>query len=309
MPLTSGSSLVLKTAEQSFWNTFHAIPDPFEGLVFRRQSTQLTDTYARLGAAPMPTAWDGDRDAKAVPELTFTVTNQPYDSTVKIDKELVQFQQWDEVGTLTSNQGMKARAHQTSLLTTLLYAGTSTVGDDGQFFFDTDHADPGAAYTTSQDNDLTTDIVDEADPTDLEFAAALRACFNSVHGFKDSEGDPHVPQDDNPANFIVMVPAEYRAVARRVQMADSLSGPVANDLRGTFTTRFNPFMADATSSAFWFFYAGSTHKPTIVQESGSLRTQMEEDFHSGNFYYSASWWGAAAYGQWRSAVAYTFTTT
>jgi len=304
---TSATSLLLKTAVQSFWNSYYSIPDPFDGLVYTRSSTQKTDTYTRLGAAPMPVEFSGDRQAKMSNEYTFTATNIPYDSTVAIDKELVKYQQWDEVASLTANQGAKAMAHKTSLLTTALVNGTSTVGDDGQFFFDTDHADPGAVYTTSQDNDLTSAAATGTVPTDLEAAIQIKLMFDAFYGFKDDRGDPQVPATDNlsPGDFILMIPPEFLSIIRQLQVADTKTGPLANDLMGTFTYRVNPFLTGGNQ--MFMFYAGSNHKPLIVQQTGSLENRVYEDPHSGNFNHSATWWGVATYGQWRTAVSQIFT--
>src|SRR5439155_12850100 len=151
MPLTYGSELLQKTATQSFWNGFYGYPDPFANIVFRRPSTQLKDIYTRLGSAPMPKAWEGEKDAKVANEYSYEVTNQPFEGSVKIDKKLIKFQQWDEVSNLVSNLGAKARAHQAFLLSGAINVGDATLCEDKQFYFDTDHSDPGAEYTTSQD--------------------------------------------------------------------------------------------------------------------------------------------------------------
>lgn len=306
--LTAGIELLKKTAVQSFWNTYFTIPDPFDRLVYIRPSTQSVDTYARLGAAPMPQQWTGDKEAKVANEYIYAVANLPYEGTVKIDKSLIKFQQWDEVANLVGNLGSKARDHKTKLLSTILATGISTVGDDGQFFFDTDHADPGAAYTTAQDNDRTSVAATGTQPTDLEMAAALRTDFAALWGFKDDRGDPAVPQDMDAANYILMVPPVYLSVALQVQTATSLTGPIGNDMMGRFTTRVNPFLTAADQ--MFLIYAGSNHKPFIIQEAGGL--MLEDDtsgdafFRSGNVSYSASWWGAVTYGQWRVAVSHIF---
>ena len=304
---TSASALLLKTAVQSFWNSYYSIPDPFDGLVYTRSSDQKTDTYTRLGAAPMPVEFSGNRQAKMSNEYTFTATNVPYDSTVSIDKELVKYQQWDEVASLTANQGLKAMAHKTSLLTTALVAGVSTVGDDGQFFFDTDHADPGSVYTAGQDNDLTAAAGAGTVPTDLEGRVAIRAMFDAFFTFKDDRGDPQVPATDNlsASDFVLMIPPEFLTIIRQLQLSTTVTGPLANDIQGTFNYRVNPFLTGGNQ--MFMFYAGSNHKPMIVQQTGSLENRVYEDPHSGNFNHSATWWGVVTYGQWRTAVSYVFT--
>ncbi len=303
---TNASELLQKTAVQSFWNSYWSIPDPFADLVYVRESDQLTDTYTRLGAAPMPVEFSGDRQAKMSNEYTFTGTNVPYDSTVVIDKDLVKYQQWDEVSTLVSNQGEKARAHKTSLLTSLLEGGATTVGDDAQFFFDTDHKDPGAVYTTNQDNDLTSTAATGTVPTDLEARREIRRMFDAFYGFKDDRGDPQVPSDRIDAeNFVLMIPPEFLTVIRQIEVSDTVTGPLANDLKGTFSYRVNPFLTGGNQ--MFMFYAGSSHKPLIVQQTGSLETRVHEDPHSGNFNHSATWWGVAIYGQWRTVVSEIYT--
>lgn len=299
---TEAVELLKATAVQSFWNGFHSITDPFDGLVYTKASTQSVDTYTRLGAAETPEQWEGDRDAKSVPELTYTVTNKPWDRTVRISKRMIKYQQWDEISNLVSNLGMKAAAHRPKKMTALLEAGDSTAGDDGQNFFDTDHADPGAVYTTSQDNDLSQAPVDADAPTDLECAAAVRAMFNALFGFKDSAGDPFVDPGDDANNFVLMVPTNLRAQFRRVLLADSLTGPLGNDVRGSFNLRVNQFATVSASPEFFLLYAGSPHKPVILSESGGIMTEDMYDYHSGDYFYSASWWGETAYGQWRTAV-------
>lgn len=313
MPLTYGSELLKKTASQSFWNSFYTIPNPFEGLVYTKPSTQSTEVLPRLGSAPMPRKWVGNKIAKAVPEYSISITNDPFEATVKVDKKLIKFQQWDEIGNLVANLGEKTRAHQTKLLSDLLNAGDATAGDDTQFYFDTDHADPGAAYTTAQDNDLTANATDGAAPTDLEMAAAIRAMRNSLYERKDDQGDPQIPPSDAAANFVVMVPPKFLDVAERVLIADSLTGPVGNDLRGRFTVRVNPFLTapSAGTGKFYMLYAGSNHKPLILQEAGGVELddtmEGDEHFGTGDVAYSGMWWGQTAYGQWRTAVQYKFT--
>lgn len=305
--LTYGSELLQATAVESFWNSYFTLPDPFDGLVYSRPSTQATDTYTRLGAAPMPREWSGDRQAKVANEYSFDIANKPYESSVKVGKKLIKFEQWAEVANLIGNQGSKARAHKTKLFSTLIEAGTAAVCEDGQFFFDTDHSDSGAEYTDSQNNDLTIDIVAQAAPTDLEFAKAMRLLLDQMWTFKDDRGDPAVPTDDNAANYILMIPTNYRSVARRVAIADSLTGPIGNDLKGTFTWRANPFLTN--TDRMYLFYAGSNHKPIVLQEAGGLEFDDDLEKKSGDITYSTTWWGRAQYGQWRTACAYVFTTT
>ena len=300
-----GSALQLKTAVQSFWNNYFALPDPFEGLLYTRTSTQKTDTYARLGAAPMPTAWVGNRNVKDVNEYSFSVVNNNYDASVRVDKDLVRFEQWGEIANLLGNLGTKARALIPSLTTTTMVAGTAAVCEDGQYFYDTDHASPGAEYTTSQDNDLTGTAATNTQPTAAETLTALRAMFAQLYSYKDDRGDPMAPVDVmDPANFVVMIPPVYLGPFRQVLNAETITAAGDNDLKGTFTLRINPYIT--TVNQCFMHYRGSDHKPFIVQQASGVELTEEREHGTGDYVYSASWAGNIGYGEWRTTVSYIF---
>lgn len=298
---TQAVELLKKTAVQSFWNTYLSEVDPFDGLVYKRPSTQSVDTYTRLGAAPMPEEWLGDLKYKAANEFSYSVENKRYRVGIRVGAKTVKFQQWDEVANLTGNLGAKARALPIKLLTTKLEAGFASTCEDGQFFFDTDHADPGAEYTTSQDNDLTS----AGTPTDLQIATAIRAIKNSFRGRKDDRGDPFGLNPMGPSNLVIMVPPNIESVTNQVLVADSLTGPVGNDLVGQFDMRVNPRLTNA--KYLYGFIQSVPHKPLILQEAGGVETFYEYDNTSGDFFMGAEWWGAVEFGNWRTAVGYIFT--
>lgn len=304
-----GDELLKKTAEQSFWNSFLTISDPFDGLVFRKTSTQATDTYARLGAAPMPEEWVGDAHVKDANEYDYSVTNKAWKSAVRIDKKLIKYQQWDEIANLVANLGAKARAHQVKKLSDQLELGFTTTGDDGQNFFDTDHADPGAEYTTDQDNDLTADITTPADPTAANVQTAIRAIIDAFYGFKDDRGDPFDLGELDQNNLVIMIPPTYFSVFRQVMTTDTISAAGDNDLMGHFQIRVNRFLTN--TDRFYAMVNHVNHKPLILQESGGLvlENNMGSDDHqmTGDVIYSAHWWGETAFGQWRTAVGYVYT--
>lgn len=305
MATTQGLELLKKTAEQSFWNRYTAEPDVWNGLIAERESTQETDTYARFGAAPMPEEMIGDLEYKAANEYSYSVTNKRYRAGLRIGKKTLKFQQWDEVANLVGNLGAKARLHPQKLATTLIEAGFATACEDGQFFFDTDHADPGAEYTTSQDNDLTSAAATGTAPTDLEAAVGIRACIDAFYGFKDDRGDPFTLEPAGPDNLVVMVPPTYATIFRRVLKASDLTGPVGNDLMGDFELRVNRRLANA--DRFFAFIKSSAHKPIIKQQAGGVELYDHFDQTSGDYFFGVEWWGDLDYGNWRTAVGYIYT--
>lgn len=303
---TQGIELLKKTAVQSFWNRYTTEPDVWTDLIAMRESDQETDTYARFGSAPMPEALKGDLEYKAANEYSYSVTNDRYRAGLRIGAKTIKFQQWDEVANLVGNLGAKARSHVQKLATSLIESGFATATEDGQFFFDTDHADPGAEYTTNQDNDKTNAIVDKDAPTELELAASIRTCIDAFYGFKDDRGDPFTVEPIGSENLVVMVPTAYATVARRVAVANQLTGPIGNDLMGQFDVRVNRRLAN--TDRFFAFVKSSMHKPIIKQQAGGVEFFQEYDKTSGDLFVGAEWWGKLAFGNWRTAVGFIHTT-
>ena len=304
--LTSGSALLQKTVIDSFWQGAWDSPTPFDGLYAAYESTQETDTRAYLGEPDMPTEWSGGRNFKVLPEHSTTLKNVYWDTSIAIDKKHVRFEQLAEVSGAVRDLGRKAMEHKHKLVSALSVGGsTSTATMDGQNFFDTDHKDPGAVYQTNQDNDLTSAIVSATAPTELEFAAALRGCFNSILSRKDGAGDP-IGVRLAPENFRVVVPPTFWSAANRVQTQSQLTGPVGNDMQGKFQLEVDQY--STFTAAFTFYYTGSPKRPFILQSNGGIELNDYIDSVDGNYRYSASWVGQVGYGEWRTAILHTFTT-
>lgn len=306
---TMSTALLRRTARAAFWQNFEAYPDMMEGIIFRTDSDADQETYPWLAYAPGVQEMQGGRTKRTVPALDWTIKNKKWENTVALDYEIRRFNKINSVNAMVGNLGAKARAYPNELVATLMNTGDATACYDTQFFYDTDHSDPGADYTTSQSNDLTTSIVDKDAPTDLEFAAAVRAMIDAFYGFKDGDGDPVVP--GNSPRFICTVPPGMRSVAMRVQLADSLTGPVANDLKGQFETRVNVW-SDATDE-FQLHLANGARKPFIYQVADDITIEDDaggdSDFNTKEISFGSFGYYNLNYGDWRYSVLYVFTTT
>ena len=305
MATTQGIELLKKTAVQSFWNRYTTEPDVFEGLMDVRQSTQSTDTLPRFGSAPMPAAMLGDLEYKAANEYSYTVTNNRYRAGLRIGAKTIKFEQWPEIANLVGNMGSKARLHPQKLATTLIASGFVSTGEDGHPFYHTAHADPGAEYTTAQDNDLTQNIGTPASPTDIEAAAGIRAKINAFYSFKDDRGDPFVLDPIGPENLVIMCAPTHATMVRRVLKASDLTGPVGNDLQGSFEVRVNRRIT--TTDVIYGFIKSSVHKPIVMQQAGGVELYDHFDQKSGDYFFGCEWWGNVAFGNWRTVVGTTWT--
>ncbi len=308
---TASTELVRATAQTAFWQNFEPYPDIMDGIVMQTSSDSDQEIYPWLAYAPGVKEMVGSRTRQPVPALDWTIKNLKWENTVPIAYELRRFNRINAISSLVANLGAKARAYPNERMTFRLNNGFQTACYDTQFFFDTDHSDPGADYTTSQDNDLGANIGDPLVPSDIEFATGVRACINALHGFKDGAGDPVVP-GPNP-RLILHCPAAYLSLAHRVMRADSLTGPVGNDLQGRFEVVHNPWMevVDGTNGQFYVFNASGARKPFIYQVADpvTLEDDMDGDseFNTKEVAFGSFSFGEVHYGDWRYACRYEFT--
>lgn len=304
--LTTGDQLLRDTARAAFWQGFAAIPSIFDGIVSVEPSNADQETYAWLGYAAPVREMGGSRIKQGIPQVTYSIVNKKWEATVAFDYLVRKFGKNNVVAKNVQQMGQKAREHRDKLLTTVLVAGVSTNCYDGQYFFDTDHSEVGALYTTSQDNDKTSAAASGTQPTDLEFASSMRTAQSSLFGYKDGAGDPFWPGDA--PQFVAMVPPVYRAVALSVANNDQLTGPISNDLKGTFTVRVNPWMTAADQ--YFVFNTSHIQKALILQvaEEVSIEDDLGGDSEYNTKDVSFGSFGVynAGYGQWRCALSHIF---
>lgn len=304
--LTTGDQLLRDTARAAFWQGFSAIPSIFDGIASTEPSDADQETYAWLGYAAPVREFVGSRIKVGVPQVTYSIVNKKWEATVVFDYLIRKFGKNSVVSKNVQQMGQKAREHRDKLLTDVLVAGVSTNCYDAQYFFDTDHSEVGGLYTTSQDNDRTSAAATGTQPTDLEFAASMRTAQSAMFGYKDGAGDPFWPGDS--PSFVAMVPPVYMAVARSVANNDQLTGPVANDLKGTFTLRVNPWMTAADQ--YFLFNTSHIQKALIIQvaEDISITDDMggDNEFNTKDVSFGSFGVYNAGYGQWRTALSHIF---
>ncbi len=312
MPITTMDQGLRDTARIAFWQGFTALPSLFDGIVSVEPSNADQETYAWLGYAAPVREFAGQRVKQGVPQVTYTIVNKKWEATVVFDYLVRKFGKNNVVAKNVAQMGQKAREHRDKLLTQALQLGISTACYDTQFFFDTDHSEVGAIYTTSQDNDKTSTAATTTIPTDLEFAAAMRTAQSTLFSFKDGAGDPFWPGDT--PSFVCMVPPQFRTIALQVAGNEYLTGPISNDLRGTFTVRVNPFMLPTTGSTqdqFVLFNTSHIQKALILQvaEDVSLEDDMggDSEFNTKDVSFGSFAVYNAGYGQWRCALSHIFT--
>ena len=273
-------------------------------------SDQDSETYKWLGQSPAMREWVGGRNAKGFRENGLTITNKHFEATIEV---LVREMRRDKTGQVMArirDLAARTNSHWASLISTLIINGESTTCYDGQFFFDTDHAEGDSG---TQSNDITTDI--SALPAGVHgvvtapsIEEAQQSVMKSVAqmlGFKDDVGEP---MNENATNFLVMCPVSLyitfqKAIALPVSPdlntqeipANMNIGVVANARLSTWTDQFVTLRTDGEV------------KPFIRQQETDVELKAkaedsEYEFDNDAHEYGVDTWRNVGYGYWQHAV-------
>jgi phage major head subunit gpT-like protein len=277
-------------------------------------SDQAIETYEQLGMVSSMEEWKSGKNAKMLDMLgNITIINKLFESTIQVSKAEKRRDKTGQIQIRINELVRKAQSHWAKILTELLITGQTTLCQDGQFFFDTDHTEGN--NTTSQDNDLTTNIVTAAAPTAAEMMTAILDCISAIVGFKDNENDP---MNENANMFRVMVPVNMMTAA-----AAAVKSPVITDGSGAFTNTIHSmgdfliqFSVNArltTTTEFYTFRAdGNGTKALIRQEEtplemNSLAEGSDEEFKNKRHLHNVESSRNVGFGMWQNACLMTFT--
>lgn len=277
-------------------------------LAMRTTSDQASESYGWLGAAPALREFIGGRTPTELRELGFVITNKDYEGSFKVKvKDLRR----DKTGMLRirANQlADRAADHPAKLLSTLILAGEATTCYDGQYFFDTDHAEGDSG---TQSNDIGASAVSATAPTVDEFTAAVVKSMQQILTFKDDRGEPI---NQSARQFLVMVPVVFLGTAIEAvsqllgtggktatlaALRDQFAVNVVANPRLTWTTKFATFRTDDAA------------KPFILQEEQMPETvTLDENSEfakiNGECLFGIDWAGNVGFGYWQHACLTTF---
>lgn len=299
-----------------FYRTLEAtqLPPWVGGISFPIESNQEIETYKWLGTSPAMREWGGGRQAKGFRENGLTVANKVYENSVYVSLDDKRRDKTGQIMARIDELAERAALHPAKLLSDLIVAGESTPCYDGQFFFDTDHAEGDSG---SQSNDIVVDISDgglggtPTAPTPLGIQRAVLAAVSQMMGFKDDQGEP---MNETAASFVAMVPPTYMgatvtALSSRM-LANTEDNPLAGGAGGfrvmpvvnprllTWTTKLAVFRTDGRVKPFIWQEEEATTLQAIAEGS---EMEVKERQHM----YGATRICNAAYGYWQHACLVT----
>lgn len=277
------------------------------------QSDQEAETYKWLGQSPAMREWIGGREARGFRENGITIANKHFEATLEVLVDEIRRDKTGQVMVRVRELAQRTNAHWAKLLSTLIEAGEAAVCYDGQFFFDTDHAEGDSG---AQSNDITSDIATTTAPTAGEMSGSILLATQQILGLKDDRGEP---MNENAREFLVMVPVPYMAAAAAalgssviVQNATAVASNtiMAMGTLGGFVYRLavNPRLTWTTK--FAVFRADSPIRALIRQEEtpvalNAIAEGSEEEFKNQRHLYGVDTWRNAGFGYWQRACLVT----
>jgi phage major head subunit gpT-like protein len=122
------------------YNTqFEAAESIYKIFTDEQNSSSAAEIYPRLDMIPGMREWVGERVQHSLSLQTFTITNKMFENTIVISRTNIEDDQFGFLKTAAAQMGQTAGRLPDVLVAGLLTNGHSTIGIDGQNFFDTAH--------------------------------------------------------------------------------------------------------------------------------------------------------------------------
>lgn len=251
-------------------------------------------TLVDLGAAPMPVQSKGGGQVQDFIEKSITVKPVDWELTTFISYNAVQDDQTGTLDQRVRGAGRNFQVHLNNRVFTVLNAGDGqTYGAcyDGQDFFDSDHVDKGAAYTTNQDNE--------------------NALTLSIDNFETVKVASQKYYDDqgsfvNYAGRLLVVPPELERTAANICQNPN-AYDTANREINPYSGRHEYIVSPQLDTTAWFLI-DDTHetKPLIVamREQPNLQASWFDATAAdgGRYYFKFFARYEVYYGDWRLAT-------
>lgn len=285
-------------------------------LSFPVTSTQETEDYKWLGMSPVFREWVGGRQPKGLRDQAYSIRNKPWESTLEIGVDDLRRDKTGQIMVRVREQADRANAHWARLLSTAIINGESTVCYDGQYFFDTDHAE---GESGSQSNDISIDISalpvpatahgSTTAPAPEELMHCILTGAQTILGFLDDQGEP---MNENARDFMVMVPVPYWKSAIAAVGSPNLAQGATNIITSAdgfrFQVQVNPRLTWTEKLAV--FRQDGNVKPFIRQEELPVQVDAvaegsELEFRERKHHYGLYASGNVGYGFWQHACLVT----
>lgn len=281
-------------------------------------SDRATEEYGWLGQVPQLRKWQGGRAEEPLNKYTLSITNDIFEATLPISVEDLRRDKTGQIRQRVSDLAVRAATHWNEILGTLIVngeAGTSMLAYDGQFFFDTDHAESG----TSQTNDLTATEVPAANVsttstlTTTEAADVITQTMAYMMSLTDDKGEP-INQGPTNVTILCTKVGHYNGIKTALGLNNLGTGSGNNNpllAWNDFPVRVHYVTAARMTAAdkLYFFFGnnGMGNAPLIRQSEVDVQTQLigagsEEEFKNNRHLFGVKAVRGVGYGMWQKAA-------
>ncbi len=306
--IVSGFFPALEAAQEKMWANQLAMLIPTD---------RETENYRWLGQVAQMRKWVGGRHEQVLKKYSMQITNEEYESTLALPVPDLRRDKSGLLSIRVADLAGRTATHWNTLLSTLISAGdggTLGLAYDGQYFFDTDHAESG----TNQKNSLGASEVPSSNvssttiPTAAEAANIIVETIGYIYGLKDDQGEP-INQDAKAFTIMVTTSAHWAAFSKALSL-ELLDGSTSNPIMAlktkgiTIDVIFNPRLSGGAK--VYFFRTDGTIKPLILQEEVPVNTKLigagsEEEFKNNRHLFGVNATRAVGFGAWQGAALVT----
>lgn len=239
-----------KSFRALFLQSFDGVVASWPKHAMEIQSSNAAEILQWLGRVAAMREWIDTKVAAGLTGFDFTVKNKDWESTLEVDRNNIEDEQLGLYSPRIKDLGERAKQHPDSLLSLRRRDGVTALCYDGQFFYDTDHAE---GKSGTQSNKLTGTGVTAAKVRDDLFAAKA-----ALRKFKDDKGEPFILNMGN-LDVIAVIPPDLEKVF------DELNNPAAGSTtpKTPVVYEVDPRLVDPTD---WYLdYVGAPIKPFVHQ--------------------------------------------
>lgn len=285
--------------------------------MFFGNSDQASEEYKWLGMSPALREWVDGRQAKGLKDNGITIKNKTWEGTLVIPVDWLRRDKTGQIQIRINELAARAVELDGKLLSTLIIGGGAAGGEcyDGQYFFDTDHAEGSSGTQTNAlvaSDYASLNVGTAANPTVAEMNAAILSSIQHLFGFKDDQGEP---MNTSARNFLVMVPTNMMGAGMGAvysKIVNASTGAYDNTMVNAAAAQgfnvqcvVNPRLTSTTN--FFVFRTDAPAKPFIRQEELPLQVDAiaegsEEEFKNNQHLYGVKRICNAGYGYWQYAV-------
>lgn len=292
----------------------------WQGVAMELPSTSAKNLYPWLNQIPGIRKWTGDRQLQGIGASKYELENEDYEESIVVDRNNIEDDSYGIFAPLMTMMGDECGRFRDQLAFQVLSSGFAVACYDGQYFFDTDHAEGDSGAQSNKINVAIAGLPaavhgSTSAPSVEEMQQAILKGIVQILSFVDDRGEP---MNENAQEFLVMVPAglsmvAYAAVSglATAALAQNLNPNLLKNFRVNVAVNVRLTIAGWTTK-FAVFRTDSPVKALIRQSEQEIELKMkaegsEFEFDNDAWQFGLDGWRGVGYGHWQRAVQVTLT--